>query len=884
MPCRSGDYLLWKVRTSRENRRRRHGLIILILGVSSLVGLLVTAPSVPTAHALPSAASVPSYAGNGDNATSANPLMLDSSASVTCNGCTTQSLQLRMIQGDLVVVQTVVSPQSSTSRGGGIVGLASPGSLVSPTTTAFQQRFAWDGLLPIYQSVADETFVWVDWAVANASAVTTITGTVNGTEAAWSMVAYSVSGANTTEPWDPNPVLPVTQIDNDCNIVDGCGVDFSTTSADTMVIVGLGSEGCPSVAAPSNPGSGANFTLIASTCNPWSTDAVAYQLFSSPQNNTATGSWLLDGGQGESALWYADAIQACESSCPKVTPPVTQSVSVDMSNSAPAANVSITGCYAYPETFMSDGKPHLITMSPSCVFTLSFSNGVGVRDGFSVSGSFNDTSSPLTSCASGTCSPVSVTAYEELENAYVAKPVGYLTWDAAVSIPVLGTQLGVTDQQGCTILTSKGAGAADCEAWFDYGAQAEVTSPVVVSSTEEWVGSGVANFTQSTAGNRNSVTYVDEFQVNFLATPAGAGNTTTPSAVKAWETYGSVIPVTATPAAGYLFKDWSTSTALITFASASGSTTTATILGSGNITANFSAPVAQPITLSLVEESGEPASFAVSGCGISVAQYVGNGESRNFDVLPSCQLVITVQTKAPDVRYGFDADGTITNTTSFVTCAADTCPGYSTVYYEQINEEFSYNVTGGSTPYVEAPSISYVSLGTPTTSPVSGYALSIWLDSGSPWSLTNPLSGSTATERWYAPSGTAGTATAGGIQVVTYQHQFSVLITVSPSACGSTDLTGLNWEDAGDGFQVVASPASDCAFSSWKTAGTITVPQPGQLSATVFANSNGTLVASFTKNLLPPLPSTSVLVLVGLGVVAATLIGLFLARDRHPHP
>jgi hypothetical protein len=797
-------------------------------------------------------------------ATSGNPLSLDAATSTDCNSCAQQSMELQVTQGDVVVVQVALSSESVLSRGNGY-------SFLTSLTSAwpgmpFVQRYAYTA----NPGSGDGSLVWEDYAIAPVSGTATITGTVNNSESAWGMIGYSVKGADTTAPFDPNPSIPQYDF-NDCNLTDGCGATFSTTSADTLVIAGIGSEGCPGVAAPSN------FTLIQSTCASFGiTDAVAYKLFSSPQTNTATGNWVLS--PGESALWFVDAIRACVGSCPAPTTAVLQPISVDMSDFAPSANVTVNGCQSSPSTFPSDGKPHLIVMIPSCAFTLSYSNAGNVRNGFSVSGSFNDTSPPQSSCAAGTCPAIPLTAYQQLQNTYRAKPTVPGTWDAALIIPVSGTQVGLAGQTGCSISTVNDGEAASCTAWFDYHTQVNIASPVEVSDTEQWAQSGGANFTERTAGNQDTASFIDQFQVGFTASPSGGGSTN-PSGSKVWESYGP-LQLTATPSDGYLFNTWSTDARAINFTSADEASTTATILGSGNITATFSMPVTQSITLALAGQQGTPANFTLSGCSISPTSISGDGGSHSFTSLPSCQLTITVASDAPNLRYGFNSEGTVSNTTSVMTCPEQTCSELSATYYEQVGTQFAYTVVGGVAPYIQAPVLSFIALGTPTTYTVTGNPTTQWLDFGSSWSLVNPLPGSTGAERWFAPSGASGMATAGGEQITAYQDQYSILIAAIPTDCGSTTPSGANWENSGDNFQIMSSLARGCTFSAWEVTGLVAVPQPGQLSTTAFADSNGTLTASFSGNPLPAFPTTTLFRITGIGLIAAASIGLLLIRRR----
>lgn len=809
--------------------------------------------------------------------TSSNPLSLFAAASTSCNGCSSLPMSLRVAANALVVVQVVVSPESVYLRSNGTgyhAGFLT--SLTSPGMT-FRQRFAYTA----NPGSGDGSEVWEDYAIAAVTSAITITGITNNSLTAWSMIGYAVQGADNAAPFDSNPAIPNWDF-NPCNLTEGCSATFSTTNANTMVITGIGSEGNPNFTAP------ANFTLIQSTvASGWSANGVAYQLFSSPQTNAPTGDWGMTGlsctqapgnSCGESALWFVDAIQACVSSCPAPTTTVIQPISMDMSNSAPSANVMVNGCLASPSTFPSDNKSHLITVISSCAFTLSFSNAGNVRNGFSASGSFKATSPPQSSCAAGTCPAILLTAYRQLQNTYWAKPAAPGAWDAGLTIPVSGTQLGVAGQTGCSISTVRGEEAASCIAWFDYRTQVNVASPVAVSDTEQWTQSGGANFTQAAGGNQDTVNFIDQFQISFTASPPDSGSTN-PSGSKLWESYGS-LPVAATPNGNYLFRNWSADVGGITFTSADEASTTAAILGSGTITATFSAPVTQPITLALAEQQGTPVNFTLSGCSVSPASLPGDGESHSFTALPSCELTITVASDPPNVWYGFNSEGAVSSTTSVMTCPVQTCSEFSTTYYEQVSQQFAYTVVGGAAFYVEAPVLSYTALGTLTTYIVTGNPTTQWLDFGTSWSLANLLWGSSGAERWFAATGTSGTATAGGEQTTTYRHQYSVLIAASPANCGSTTPSGVNWENAGDNFQVMSSVAPGCTFLAWEGTGLITIPVPSQLSTTAFADSNGTITASFSRNLLSTFPTSTLIPITGVGVIAAASIGLLLIRSR----
>ena len=99
------------------------------------------------------------------------------------------------------------------------------------------------------------------------------------------------------------------------------------------------------------------------------------------------------------------------------------------------------------------------------------------------------------------------------------------------------------------------------------------------------------------------------------------------------------------------------------------------------------------------------------------------------------------------------------------------------VYYHQFSVTFEYSIQGGGSAY-SPPQVSYFSFGVLNKTPTG---VSVWVDTLSLFSFTNPLAGSTFKERWLTltPNGTASSA---GVVSVLYYHQF--LLNVSYSVVG----------------------------------------------------------------------------------------------------
>ena len=80
----------------------------------------------------------------------------------------------------------------------------------------------------------------------------------------------------------------------------------------------------------------------------------------------------------------------------------------------------------------------------------------------------------------------------------------------------------------------------------------------------------------------------EELLISFTVAPTGGG-TTNPAWTNVWTGYGQHA-ISAAPASGYHFNQWTSSTGSITFTSATSASTTATIHAGGSITANFGRP------------------------------------------------------------------------------------------------------------------------------------------------------------------------------------------------------------------------------------------------------------------------------------------------------
>jgi hypothetical protein len=140
-------------------------------------------------------------------------------------------------------------------------------------------------------------------------------------------------------------------------------------------------------------------------------------------------------------------------------------------------------------------------------------------------------------------------------------------------------------------------------------------SPVSGVTGKQFVQTGSSGSSPISAAGTYSATYKTQYQVTFAISPSGSG-TTSPSGTNVWEDAGS-LSISASYNSGYSFSVWS-ATGSITITSASSASTTATIGGTGTVTANF---IVNPPTittksavansLSLQYNVAQPNSFVV---------------------------------------------------------------------------------------------------------------------------------------------------------------------------------------------------------------------------------------------------------------------------------
>jgi hypothetical protein len=137
-------------------------------------------------------------------------------------------------------------------------------------------------------------------------------------------------------------------------------------------------------------------------------------------------------------------------------------------------------------------------------------------------------------------------------------------------------------------------------------------------------------------------------------------------------------------------------------------------------------------------------------------------------------------------------------------------------YYHQYLTTASYSVIDGGTP--GAPTFTATAFGSDLTQTLTTQRQDLWVDSSASYSITNLLSGSTATERWQPNIATTGNVVSSSTISIPYYHQYYVTVNLNPITGGSVSSVS-NWYDAGTSLQSDASANPGWQFESWSGSG-----------------------------------------------------------------
>jgi hypothetical protein len=179
----------------------------------------------------------------------------------------------------------------------------------------------------------------------------------------------------------------------------------------------------------------------------------------------------------------------------------------------------------------------------------------------------------------------------------------------------------------------------------------------------------------------------------------------------------------------------------------------------------------------------------------------------------------------------------------------------TTIASRLITLSASYSVSGGGTGY-SAPVLTYVFNNATLTATVTSSPQTFNVDTGSLWSVSPQLPGSSASERWVALQVTSGTVQSSQTVSVTYEHEFNVSFTaqVGGSLSGSgTPTATFSLMGHPTSVSLIQSPASANSYNgwSWVSAGSAYSygsPLPGSNDTLRWVSSNPSGVVSASTN------------------------------------
>jgi hypothetical protein len=333
------------------------------------------------------------------------------------------------------------------------------------------------------------------------------------------------------------------------------------------------------------------------------------------------------------------------------------------------------------------------------------------------------------------------------------------------------------------------------------------------------------------AGSATTVTaiYRTQYEVSFEASPSDKGSIV-PSAT-AWYTSGFQLPIQAIPNSGYALKDWSSSTASITFASQSASTN-ATIGGAGKITANFNTAVVVTVTSTYPGEG-----YAVVDGEAITTPKTFTWALGSTHTIQANSLV----SGGPGVRYVYTgwSDGGDQTHVYMVSSAATVTAIYVTQYEVLFKASGLDSSAMGTLVTVDGTSIS--------TLPFNK-----WVDKDTTvtYSFTNPVPGGTGKQfRLDSVTGPSSSFTVTSAVTVTgnYRTQHEVSFEASPSVGGSIVPSVTTWYDSGFKLLIQAIPNSGYFFSFWSSStGSIAfASQSASTNATI--GGTGKIMANFVN-------------------------------------
>ena len=448
-------------------------------------------------------------------------------------------------------------------------------------------------------------------------------------------------------------------------------------------------------------------------------------------------------------------------------------IQVSVANNGPIVNVTLSGCSVSPTTFPADGVPRTYQASSGCSgITMSLPPAKSTSQYLASTGG---TTLAVGACSSSSCQATSALIYFQLYNTFQASPSSPSSWSSSGTISVTGTVLGSSGTSICGIVVSTGANRFSCQGWTDYDTPV-VLGTLSVSTTQRWA-TAQSTFTETTGGNSVAADYYLQVLESFQYSVAGTS--TAPAApILTYSSFGSTGTAPLVGSVTSIWLDSGTSWSIPPALSGSSSTERwETAVTTGAASAGITASILYyhqflvNFTFSVIGSGNAytPPSSSYVAFGVAAkgtGGWVDAGSPYNYtDPLPGSGALERWFTTTP---------------TGVVAASTKVSPSY----YHQFAFVLNFSVSGGGT--YSNPRLNYSSFGSVGLAQVNATKGTYWVDASTPWTVSQLLPSSSASERWITKLDTTGTATAPVTTNLLYYHQYLGTLSYSVNGEGGS--------------------------------------------------------------------------------------------------
>jgi hypothetical protein len=438
--------------------------------------------------------------------------------------------------------------------------------------------------------------------------------------------------------------------------------------------------------------------------------------------------------------------------------------------------------------------------------------------------------------------------YKQWETTFQTAAQAQPTFDSGLSARITGTSLGGTASI-CTITPTGGQRTGECSGFIDNGGTATFPPMMQGSGANvQWTCSPSPCTTQAvtSGGITLQASYYKQVSEKFEYSVAGGGTGYFPPSLVCTQfgTSGLCATLSTSPATFWLDygSPWSVSNPL------PGSTSSErwdsnVPMGTASAGSSLTISFYHQYAVSVKYVLGSPGSPSTAPT-ISYHLYEDNTTSVLSQSSTSFWMDAGQSFYLASIP-GATGERWASQSSSFQATAGGS---YTITLFNQYSLQLSYLISGGGTGY-SAPTLTYTIFGGGSSASLSQTSSTYWADSGTGWSISDPLMGSGTTERWATGQTVAGTASSSTSELLTYYHQYLVSFStkvvgggvgytvpsVSFQEFGNTVILQGGWADSG-GTYVFTNPLSGSnSGERWYTGvSNGTIFGPGSYNATYY--------------------------------------------------